>query len=226
MTRHAPLIAVAVAVLLTAAFWYVLYQPRRVEHQGYLDQTAQLENEQQEVQGRIATLREIQDNEVRYQSELERLREYIPDEPAQPETLRALQQAADSAGVEITQMTFGEPELVEGAPETNQEKTALGQIPTQMTVSGGYFQVVDLVRRIEVDMTRAVKVDTVTMTEHTEEHFPTLSVTWTGSIFAVLPVAETTDEAAATTGTPGAATEGATEAATASPSATTSGGTS
>jgi hypothetical protein len=134
-------------------------------------------------------------------------------------------------------MTFGEPELVEDAPETNEELTALGRIPTQMIVTGGYFQIVDLIRRIEVDMARAVKVDMVTVAEETEELFPTLSVTWTGHVFAVLPVIEAADEEGATTvdsngaqATPtespsAAATESSSDAATAQPAATSDGGT-
>jgi Tfp pilus assembly protein PilO len=237
MMRRAPLIAIVVAVLLTAAFWYLLYQPRRVEHGRYVEQTAQLDTEGRQLQAEIVTLREIKANEESYRSRLVRLREYIPDDPAQPETLEALQEAADSSGVEIRQMTFGEPELVEDAPETNEELTALGRIPTQMTVAGGYFQIVDLIRRIEVDMARAVKVDMVTVAEETEELFPTLSVTWTGHVFAVLPVIEAADEEGATTvdsngeqATPtespsAAATESSSDAATAQPAATSDGGT-
>jgi Tfp pilus assembly protein PilO len=225
---------VAIAVLLTAAYWYLLYQPRREERQRYVEQTAQLETERSQVHAKIVRLREIEANEKDYRSQLVRLREYIPDGAAQPETLDVLQQAADNSGVEITQMTYGEPELVQDAPETNDEQTALARIPTQMTVAGGYFQVVDLLRRIEVDMTRAVKVDTVTMAE-AEELFPTLSVTWTGNIFAVLPTAEVADvDGAPTTDTGDTATPpeaGATEAAPdgptdATPDGTTDAGTS
>jgi Tfp pilus assembly protein PilO len=235
MMRRAPLIVIVVAVLLTAAFWYLLYQPRRVEHGRYIEQAAQLETERSQLQAKIVTLREIKADEESYRSRLVRLREYIPDRPGQPETLEALQEAADSSGVEIRQMTFGEPELVEDAPETNEELTALGRIPTQMIVTGGYFQIVDLIRRIEVDMARAVKVDTVTVAEEADELFPTLSVTWTGTVFAVLPVLEAAGEevtdpngeqSTPTDAQSAPATERPSDAATATSAATTDGGTS
>jgi Tfp pilus assembly protein PilO len=235
MMRRAPLIVIVVAVLLTAAFWYLLYQPRRVEHGRYIEQAAQLETERSQLQAKIVTLREIKADEESYRSRLVRLREYIPDRPGQPETLEALQEAADSSGVEIKQMTFGEPELVEDAPETNEELTALGRIPTQMIVTGGYFQIVDLIRRIEVDMARAVKVDTVTVAEEADELFPTLSVTWAGNVFAVLPVLEAAGEevtdpngeqSTPTDAQSAPATERPSDAATATSAATTDGGTS
>ena len=235
MMRRAPLIAIVVAVLLTVAFWYLLYQPRRMEHGRYIEQAAQLDTERSQLQAKIVTLREIKAHEESYRSRLVRLREYIPDRPAQPETLEALQEAADSSGVEIKQMTFGEPELVEDAPETNEELTALGRIPTQMMVTGGYFQIVDLIRRVEVDMARAVKVDTLTVAEEADELFPTLSVTWTGKVFAVLPVLEAAGEEVAdpngeqstpTESQSAAATERPSDAATTTSAATTDGGTS
>ncbi len=190
MTRRAPLLAALAAILLTVAWWYLLYQPRRVEQAEFTEQTAQLEAERDQLQSQIAVLREVEENEEDYRSQLVRLRDYIPDDPGQPKALRSLQQAADASGVEIALLTFAEPEPVEDAPETNKDLTALARIPTQMTVTGSYFQVVDLLRRIEVDLARAVKVETVTMAEEAEQSFPDLTVTAIGHIFSVLPVLE------------------------------------
>jgi Tfp pilus assembly protein PilO len=221
MTRRAPILIAIAAVLLTALWWYLLYQPRRVEEAALIEATTQLENERSELQAQILVLNEVRDNEEDYRSQLTRLVEYIPDETGQPDTHNALQRAADESGVEVFQTTFDQTELIEGAPETNDEKTALARIPTLMTITGGYFQVVDLLRRIEVDFTRAVKISSVTMAEEGEEKFPELTVTATGHIFSVLPVLETTGEgveivgpeAQSTEAPSDAASEGATEAA-------------
>lgn len=186
MTRRVPIIVVAIALLLTAAFWFLLYKPRVEEQAGYRDETAQLEDQSAQLQARIASLSEVEDNAGDYRSQLVRLDEYIPEDPAQPEALRELQRIADQSGVEITEMTYADAEVLVGAPETGDDETTLAAIPTQMTVEGGYFQVVDLLRRIEVDMDRAIKVDTVSMAE-AEDEFPEIAVTWTGHIFAVLP---------------------------------------
>jgi len=217
MTRRAPILAAVAAVLLTVLWWYLLYQPRRVEEAALIEETTQFEKERGELQARIVVLNEVRDNEDEYRSRLARLRAYIPDHPGQPHTLKALQQAADASGVEVFQTTFAEPELVEGAPETNEELTALARIPTLMTITGSYFQVVDLLRRIEVDFRRAVKVSTVTMAEESEEKFPELTVTATGHIFSVLPVLEGAGGTVEILGPDGqpteAASEGASEAA-------------
>lgn len=194
MTRRAPLLIALAAILLTIAWWYLMYQPRRVEQAAYVDQTAQLQTERQQLQAQIVTLREVEKNQVFYRTQLERLVEYIPNDPGQPEALEALQQAADSSGVELSQMVFSDPDLVGDAPEPNEELTALARIPMQVTVDGGYFQVVDLLRRIEVDLVRAVKVSAVTMAEEAEESFPNLTVTLSGHIYAVLPVLEAAGE--------------------------------
>jgi Tfp pilus assembly protein PilO len=194
MTRRAPVIVVACALLLTLAFWYLLYQPRQAEQAGYIDETAQLGDQGSQLQAQLATLREIERNADDYRSQFERLAEYLPDDPEQPMALRELQRASDESGVTITETVFGDPEQVEGAPETGNTGTTLAQIPTQLTVEGGYFQVVDLLRRVEVDLARAIKIDTVTMAEAEDQGFPRLSATWTGQIFAVLPLDDVVGE--------------------------------
>jgi Tfp pilus assembly protein PilO len=194
MTRRAPLIVVSCAVLLSVAFWYLLYRPRQAEQAGYNDETAQLESRRSQLQGEVAALREVERNADDYRSQFERLAQYIPGGPGQPAALRELQRASDESGVKITETVFGDPAPVEGAPESGDAETTLAQIPTQMTVEGGYFQVVDLLRRIEVDLARAIKIDTVAMAEAEEKGFPELSATWTGQIFAVLPLGDVLDE--------------------------------
>jgi Tfp pilus assembly protein PilO len=191
MTRRIPVIVALLAVLLTVAFWFLLYDPLRQEQVRYTGETAQLEAERSELTSRIAVLREVEQNVEDYESQLVRLAGYVPDDPAQPVALKELQRIADESGLEITEVSFADPELVPDAPETADPETVLARIPTQMRVSGAYFQVVDMLRRIEVEMGRAVKVETVTLAEDDELAFPDLTVTWTGQVYAVLPIDET-----------------------------------
>jgi Tfp pilus assembly protein PilO len=215
MTRRAPLIVVACAVLLTIAFWYLLYQPRQREQSRYTDETAQLEDRRAQLEAQLVRLREIERNADDYRSRFERLAEYIPSTPDQPAALQDLQRVADASGVAITETVFGDPQQVEGAPKTGTAETTLAQISTEMTIEGGYFQVVDLLRRIEVDIARAVKIDTVNIAE-AESGFPRLTATWIGQIFAVLPIDDVVDETGQPVQTP---TEAATEAPTGDTSA-------
>lgn len=188
MTRRMPVILVVAAVLLTVLYWFVLYKPASDTQDRLTDETAQLETQRDDLRAQLASLEEVRDNEQDYRSQLIRLREFVPDDPAQPAALRELQAAADDAGVEITELTFADPEAMPAGGDTGDDTTTLARIPTQMTVEGGYFQVVDLFRRIEVDLARAVKVDTVEMAESEDLKFPDLAVTWSGSVFAVLPL--------------------------------------
>jgi Tfp pilus assembly protein PilO len=186
MRQRAPLIGVALAVLLAVGFWFLLYQPRNEEQAELEAETAQLQTRQQQLSNEIAQLEEIQANEVEIRAALARLEEYVPSGLAQPTTIRQFQQSADAAGVEILAVSFAVPEPAEGAPPTGQPDSVLGSIPVTMTLEGGYFQMVDFLRRIEVDVPRAVLVESVAAGE-AEAGFPLLSTTWSGRLFALIP---------------------------------------
>lgn len=203
MKMRAPLAGVLAAVLLAVGFWFLLYSPKADEQSALETETVSLQDQQAQLRSQIAQLREVQAAEAQHQADLTRLEEYIPGDPSQPRALREFQVAADAAGVEITTVTFGDPATIEGAPETGEPDTALAEIPVTMTVDGGYFQVVDLMRRLEVDVPRALLIESVNVAE-SPDNFPALATTWAGKLFAVVPVTEppppVTPEAEASTG--------------------------
>lgn len=222
MRLSAPIIGVVVAILLTALFWFLLYQPRAQEQAELEAETAALEQQQASLRAQIADLRSIEENQVEIRASLTRLEEYIPPAVGQPRAIRQFQSTADHAGVDITALTFAEPTspgTAEGAvgPDTGDPGRVLATIATTMTVEGGYFQIVDFFRRLEVDVPRAVLIQNVDLLEATPEQFPTLSATWTGQLFAVLPVDDLVDIEAPAGGAPAptpAPTDGATPAPT------------
>lgn len=221
MRYRVPLVGLAVAVLLTAAFHFLLYRPQ-VDEQAQLEQeTATLEQEQSSLRARIVQLEEIKSRKVEINAQLARLEKYIPDGPAQPNAIRQLQVSADRAGVEIASLTFGEPTVTPpdatvappgatdasattgaaagtATTDTGEPGTALANIPVTMVIEGGYFQAVDFFRRLEVDVPRAVLVESVSVAEESEEGFPALSTSWAGRLFTVVPVAEVADPATTT----------------------------
>lgn len=202
--------AVVAIVILSVAFYFLVWSPLDDQEVALVDETTALEGQGQQLRNQLAQLQEIRDSELEIRADLNRLRGLIPSgEPAQPSFVRSVQLAADASGVTIDSLTFGLPASVEGAPPADADGLVLAQISLNGVVQGGYFQVVDLFRRLEVEVVRAVQVDTVGITEGTDG-FPTLSVALTGRIFTLLPVAEV--EAAAPA--PGAPTEGATPAPT------------
>lgn len=193
MRNRVPLLGVLVVLLLGVAFWFLLYQPRNDDLEAVRQETATLETQRSSLQNEIARLREVEANQVEIRAALARLEEFIPSGPAQSTVVRQFQLAADASGVEISSVVFSTPSLVEEAPPTGTPGTSLARIPLTMNLEGGYFQIVDFLRRLEVEIPRAVLVGDFQAAEG-EDGFPSLSGTWIGDLFAVVPT-ESVDEA-------------------------------
>lgn len=186
MRSRAPLIGALVALVIAVAFFFLLYQPRDRDLDGIRTEIADLETQRSTLENEISHLREIESRELEFRAALARLEEYIPAGVAQSALIRQFQLAADESGVVIALVAFGEPEPLDEAPTTGMPGTVLGAIPVSMTVEGGYFQVVDFMRRVEVEVPRAILVETLSIVEGPDE-FPQLSSTWNGQLFAVVP---------------------------------------
>lgn len=190
MTAKAPLIAAAACVLLAAGFYFLAWQPKDDEQTALEDERGELERQATSLRNEIAALEEIKANETEIRATIAKLGEYIPEGPAQAEVMRQLQGAADDAGVTVASMQFGEPQQVEGAPDTGEPGTVLAKIESSFTLTGEYFKIVDFFRRIEVKVPRAVLVRQLSLSEGDDEGFPTLSGSWSGDLFAVVPTSE------------------------------------
>ena len=192
MRYRAPLFGLLAVLVLGVAFWYFGWEPLAEEKEQYETETADLEMRASQLQAEIAELRRVEENQLEIQAELALMEEYIPNEVAQPTALREFQSTADDAGVVIDNVSFGQPVAVEESPSTGDEGTTLAEISLTMTIEGGYFQLVDLLRRLEVDVPRALLVESLTVSEG-GEGFPELITNWSGRIFAVVDVAATAD---------------------------------
>lgn len=222
MKHRVPLIGLLAAVVLAAGFWFLVWSPKSDEQAAYDAETVQLEQQVATLESEIERLEEIQANEPEYQAKLARLLEYVPEDAAQPVALKQVQQVADLAGVTITSLSNGDPVLVEGAPPAEDPGLALVKMDVTMTADGGYFQQVDLLRRLEVDVPRALLIRNVTVAE-AADGFPELMTTWSGELFAVVPVEAAPPPAPAPGETPAPGTTpapGATPAPTGAPAPT------
>lgn len=192
MSTRVPVLTVLGALLLGVLAWFFLFQPQREVRAELEAETERLTQQQQQVRLEIARLEEIRANEVEVRAALARAEQYIPDGPGQPSVIRLFQLAADASGVEIVQLTFSDPAEVVGLgtlPPTG-PGTLVAQIPLQLGVEGGYFQVADFLRRLETELPRAVLVESVSVIEATSPAaFPTLGVTLSGRLFAIVPAA-------------------------------------
>jgi Tfp pilus assembly protein PilO len=182
--RRPPVIGLLVALVLALAFYFLLYKPASEEQARIEAETATLEQREQQLTTQIAQLRDIEARQVEINAAKARLEEYIPEGPALPSAIRQFQRAADA------DPAIPDPTTGVAPTDTGDPATTLANIPITMVVNGGYFRVVDFFRRLEVEMPRAVLVQTVGAVEEPEALFPTLAVTWTGQMFAVMPAAE------------------------------------
>jgi Tfp pilus assembly protein PilO len=189
MSARAVLVAVGLALVMCLAFYFLAYRPLDAQQTALETETQSLEGQAQQLRNQVASLQEIRDNELEIRADLNRLRALIPAEsPAQPSFVRAAQLAADASGTTIQSLTFGLPAAVEGATP-DARGLVLSEISLNAVVDGGYFQLVDFFRRLEIEVARGVQVDVVGITE-AEAGFPTLSSAVTGRIFALLPLTE------------------------------------
>lgn len=185
MNLRIPLLAVGAALLVGIAFVFLLYQPLAQEEAAVRAETVQLEGQQAGLSAQIAELEQIRSDEPRIRELLARLEELIPSQVAQPRALEELQATANTAGVSIRSVSFSDPvPAVPAVPAPNSMQ--LGVITTTMVLEGGYFQAVDFLRRLELEGPRAVLTQSVAVAEG-EQSFPSLSTTWTGQLFALIP---------------------------------------
>lgn len=186
MTSKAPIIALVGCLLLGLGFYFLAWKPKDEQQTSLENEAADLEDEASRLRNEIAALEQIRDNEAQIRATVDRLRQYVPEGPAQPTAVRQLQQAADNAGVEIISMQFGEPEVLQGAPDPGEPQTVVASINASVNLEGGYFQITDFMRRIETEVPRAVLVSQLSLGEG-EEGFPELSGQWSGNLFSIVP---------------------------------------
>lgn len=181
-----PIAGALVAVLIILAYVFGFHRPRSDAIASARADVEQLRAQQAVLQGEIAVLEEVADQEPELRAALGRLQQLIPSELAQPSMLTQLQGAAAEAGVELTSVTFGPPEPPEGGP-ASVPGTVLVQMAVTVAVDGRFAAVTELLRRIETEVNRAVLVGTVALTE-AEAGFPEITGTWSGQAYALLPV--------------------------------------
>ena len=96
-----------------------------------------------------------------------------------------MQLAADASGVVIEELTYQDPVVVEGAPPPSDATLALGQIESLSRITGGYFQIVDFLRRLEQEVPRALLVTGLTV-EEGENGFPSLTASVRSTLYALI----------------------------------------
>lgn len=161
MNVKAPLIAIAL-VLVTGFLSYFFFIGPQLQRQTELTAEQKTLQEQEiNLQQKISMLKDLQTNQVRTRAKLNRISSFLPDGPDQPGFLASMQVVADSASVEVTEMTFGEPADVTGVEPIN--GLQLSQMTVSTNVKGDYFRLIDFLRRIEFQLGRAMITNSVSL---------------------------------------------------------------
>jgi Tfp pilus assembly protein PilO len=193
MKRTHVLLAVLAAVLVVVSFWLLLWQPKQDEIVATREEIQATQDQQRMIEAELVHLRSVRESAPEGEALLAAAGVIVPDRPNQPSLLRQLQTAADDARLTLTSVNFGRP--ADSLPEGEM----IASLPTNLAIEGGYFQIVDFLRRIEApEITpRGVLWDSITITEG---EYPTLVAALSGRTFAAaaMPPAEVDDAQAPT----------------------------
>lgn len=184
MNRQSIIVAALVGVLVVAGYYFLLFKPRSDEVAEIEDQIEQVVQQQTALRSRIAALEEVRSQAPEIEARLAAAEAVIPRDPALPSALRQLQLAADDSGLELVSITPGRPDGadVDGAPPE------LASLSLSLALNGGYFQIVDFLRRVEDPsiVPRGVLWTSVALGV---DEYPTLTANLSGEMFALLPTA-------------------------------------
>ncbi len=184
MSRTALVLSVLGAVAVIVLFFVLIFQPAREELAEVESQIALEQDEQQRLEAEIERLRLVREDAPGVEADVAAADAIVPRDPALPALVRQLQMAADESGITLISVSTSRPVELEAAPEQG-----LSSIDVSTQIEGGYFQVVDFLRRIEEPgiSPRGIVWLNTSVTRN-DESYPALNVALAGRAFAVLPV--------------------------------------
>jgi Tfp pilus assembly protein PilO len=153
MTRAGWVIVAAAAVLIVVVWYFALYKPKSDDVASTKDEVAAAETEGQSLEATLARLQAI--DQPQQQATLERLNAAIPETPDLADFIFQANNAAAESGVDWLSISPSPPAAsATGGPT---------EITLSIQVSGGFFQVLDYLNRLE-SVPRLVVVDSVNVT--------------------------------------------------------------
>lgn len=162
MNRRAPIVAAAIAVVVTLLLIFLLVLPKMREVGEAEDQLQAAQDQEIALAAELRALQQAQEQAPETEQEIAAIDDAIPPTADLPALFRLLDSAASRAAVDFFSFTPGTP-IVD---PTSQYST----ISSQVTVTGGYFAIDEFLFLLET-LPRAAKVTTiaVTGTSTTEE---------------------------------------------------------
>ncbi|MCW2779261.1 MAG: hypothetical protein JWN17_2986 [Frankiales bacterium] len=191
---------------ILAAGWFLLVSPKKAEAEDLRTQAASQDSTNATLQTKLAMLKAQAKDLPKQQAKLAAVAAKIPENPALPALIRALDSASAEAGVELVSIAPGQPTAVTAAAATTpvapgavaapagSAAGTLSSIPVAINVVGGYFEVQQFMSGLE-GLSRALRVTALTLapganpvakqsaTAVSTEDGKSLTATITGSVF-------------------------------------------
>ena len=185
MNRQKTLLSILGAVLLVVLAFVFLFRPQMTQADELRQDIEDTRAQQAQLRTQIAQLEDVRSRSPEIEALVAAANTIIPhDDPALPAAVRQLQVAATDSGASLVSVSMTRPEVAESNNDVPMPE-GLATIGTTVTVSGGYFQLVDFLRQIEdpVISPRAVLWQQANVVL---DEYPTLTLNLSGALFAYL----------------------------------------
>jgi len=176
--RRAWLIGVAAGVVVIVIWYLALWSPRSGALGRQRTRLDSAQQQTQQLQTQLSRLRQQQRNEPVVQAQLETLKAAIPDDPALAQFILDTNDAATKSGVDFLSISPTPPSApatpaagtagASGSSGASATPAALpaskrpAEIKIALNVTGGYFQVLDFINRLDA-LPRLVVIDTLSL---------------------------------------------------------------
>jgi Tfp pilus assembly protein PilO len=149
-SRRQIAIAAAMAVGVTAVFFFLLLSPKLKDISKTRDDVQTARAEQETLQAQYDHLKDVKRNAPQTTAKLAALAQYLPSTPDLPGFIRLVQDAATRAGVDLQSIAPSPPAVLTGA-------TGVQAINVTLTATAGFFRLQDFLARLE-NLQRTVEV--------------------------------------------------------------------
>lgn len=175
MNRRTALLAFGAALLLLVMWFFFLWGPQGGKLRDAEERRELAEGQNSALEVRLARLEDVQDRAPTLLAELDELRAAVPDEPDLAQFILDANEIASGAGVEFLSIAPSVPAASEaGGPPV---------ITLSISVTGGYFEVLDYLTRLE-SIPRVVVVDSLNLTPGGSDEGPLeIAVSLTARMF-------------------------------------------
>jgi type IV pilus assembly protein PilO len=213
--RRSIVIGVVAAFVVLLLWWFLLWSPQRKKVDDAKARTDAAQQQAAQLRVTLSRLQELKRTEALKRSQIEALRIAVPDQPNLAQFILDANDAANKAGIDFLSVTPSPPATAAAGGTT--PAGAPAAVNLAMSITGGYFQVLDFVNRL-TDLPRIVVIDNLSLAAGDGSNM-TVSITARMFTTSAAPVAPTTTApaAGATTTTVAGAPAGATTTTTGAP---------